>query len=213
MKHFLLSSSNAVLKKPNHILNTFGSGSEKPYNTTICNTVKPSAASIQNHSEQLAVQNNSSHRPSKSDSPATKSAVKRKLEPQPEDSVRYTKFRIKVSPTRSRTPSENKISKYLTKDRKQAGNEQGDKQPTMTCENTSLVGKDGVSHDAHPVPSLVKGVNNYITKNGKLLKTGVEERKERMEVRIEVGKEGGHREEPMENDSGKISLVGEKGVH
>ena len=118
-----------------------------------------------------------------------------------------------MSPTRSRTLLENKISKYLTKTRKQAGIEQGYKQPTMTCENTSLVGKDGVSHDAHPVPSLVKGVNNYFTKNGKLLKLGVKERKERTEVKREVGEEGGHREGPMENDSGKISLVGEKGVH
>ena len=56
-------------------------------------------------------------------------------------------------------------------------------------------------------------MNNYITKNGKLLKLGVKERKERTEVKVEVGKEGGHREGPMENGSGKISLVGEKGVH
>ena len=60
-----------AVKKPNHILNKFGSGSETPFNTRICNTVK-SAASNQSHSESLAVQNNFSHRPSMTDSPVKK---------------------------------------------------------------------------------------------------------------------------------------------
>ena len=177
MKHFLLSSSNAVLKKPNHILNTFSTGSETSFNIRICNTVE-SAASSQSNNETSAVQYNSSHGSSAIASPVTKSAVKRKLDPQPEDSLRNIKIRKPGSPTKHRTPprtskrtalqdqqlqssktTENKISSYLVRTRIKTGAEPCHKQPVKKGEDTSLVGKEAVDPNTSPIPSLEKGVN------------------------------------------------------